>query len=101
MRSYAVPALALSLCSGPVGFGLAILAAANSLPEWTKEAMGLCAIVLVLGASFLFAFSSWFRLPAGAPAFQRQCATIAIVAPFLWGIAIFALAMYGLCHLDA
>ena len=40
-KSFAVWPLVISLASGPIGFGLALVGAANHLPERSKEALGL------------------------------------------------------------
>jgi hypothetical protein len=85
-RSLALPAFICGVCSGPVAFGLAVIASANNLS-------GVIAVAVVLGGALAFACIVRGRLPEAAPPRTRRLANVAIVAPIAWSIAILALVL--------
>jgi hypothetical protein len=96
----ALPAFICAVCSGPVALLFAQLAAANHLPEPTKERLGLLALVAVLGGSLVFSCIARLMLSSGASARLRRLANISIVLPIAWAAAIAALTLYALIRLD-
>jgi hypothetical protein len=73
-----------------------MFAAANHMPEQTKELLGLVALAVVLGGALVFACIARLALPHDASAGSRQLANIAIVLPLAWGAAIVAFIAYVL-----
>ncbi len=94
--SLALPAFVCSVCSGPVGVGLALLGTHNSLDESTKELLGVLAIALTLGGAFVFGCVARAKLARAAPPRDRRFANFAIAAPIAWGAAIVALVVVSL-----
>jgi hypothetical protein len=94
VRSLALPAFVCGLCSGPVAFGLAVFAAANHLREQTKELLGLLAFLTILGGALVFSCVARAKLPSEATWRLRLFANVAIAAPIVWCVAIFAFIAY-------
>ncbi len=84
----ALPAFICGVCSGPIAFGLAVLASLSHLPE-------IIALVVVLGGALIFACVARIALPKAVPTRNRRLANVAIAAPIVWSIAIFLLLIYA------
>ena len=99
VKTNAVWALVCGLCSGPVGFGLAILASANSWAEGTKERVGFIALVGTLGAAVLFSCLIKQKLPTSASRRDHSFTTVGIAAPMVWGLIIFLYISWALSQM--
>jgi hypothetical protein len=98
VKTRARAALICGLCSGPVGCALMFAAADNTLPEETKEFLGVWILRITLLTAFAFGCIVRLRLPKLAEDRDYLYANIAVAAPLLWGLLIFlvfALAMSG------
>jgi hypothetical protein len=84
----ALPAFICGICSGPIAFGLAVLASLSHWPE-------IVALGVVLGGALIFACVARMALSKAAPAWNRYLANVAIVAPIVWSIAILLLLIYA------
>jgi hypothetical protein len=88
-RTLALPAMICGLISGPLGYGFAF-PASYSGSEQTKELLGILAIIGPLVCAFIFALVVKIRLPIMSPRRDHMFSVIGMVAPILWGVAIFA-----------
>ncbi len=82
-----------------MAIGLAVLAAANHLPEQTKEFLALLALAAVLGGALVFACLARLTVPLGASAHSRRIANIAIAAPIAWCVAFAAFVAFALSQM--
>ena len=78
-KTNAVSALVCGLCSGPVGFGLALLGSANSWSEGTKEALGWIALALTMGGALVYGCVIKLKMPASASQRDHAFTTVGIV----------------------
>ena len=94
-KTLALPAMICGLISGPLTFGLALIAAYSHLPDKTKEVLGLLAWFVPLGGAFGFSLFVRLGLPESANPRDRNRAAIGTVAPFVWVMAIFAIVVFA------
>jgi hypothetical protein len=91
----AIVALAAGLCSGPVGIGISMFFAANSLNEPVKERLWLMVLVLCHAIPLVLSVHVYFRLMGADGPRGQRLALGGIGATFGWAIIIAAVIFYA------
>jgi hypothetical protein len=90
--------LIVGIVSGPIALTAALLAAANHLPESTKEILGLVVVCVTIGIALAFEITTFVRLRRREATLRGQkLATTAIIITCLW-VAYFILTLCALAY---